>query len=79
MKMVFRWTFTTNQQPRKRICPSHPNHYKQKLSSCLARRICATAEKNAGKLRKFENLKSNLPKGIISPAAGPAKTEGDLS
>ena len=41
---------------------SHPNHCKQNIPFCLARRICTFAENNAEKLKNLENLKTNLSK-----------------
>ena len=41
---------------------SHPNHCKRNMPFCLARRICTIAESNTEKLKKLENLKSNLSK-----------------
>ena len=39
---------------------SHPNHCKRNIPSCLAQRICTTAENNTEKLKNLETLKSNL-------------------
>ena len=38
---------------------SHPNHCKQKIPFCLARRICTIAKNNTEKLKNLEKLKSN--------------------
>ena len=58
--MVLGWTFITNQQKCLPITSNHPNHCKRKIPFCLARRICTIAENNSEKVRKLENLKSNL-------------------
>ena len=41
---------------------SHPNHWKQNISFCLAQRICTTADNNTEKLKSLDNSKSNLSK-----------------
>ena len=41
---------------------SYPNHFKQNIPFCLARKICTVAENNNEKLKNLENLKSNLSK-----------------
>ena len=49
----------TDPQRRLSFKSSHPNYCKRNIPFCLAQRICTTAENNAEKLKKLENLKTN--------------------